>query len=124
MGTAPDVFIDARNVLRSEWPNIPENELVRLACGWAESEARRALLVFDGPAPGGLVGEHELGPSCALVGTGHESADDWIIRTAKRYASTGHAYWLVTSDRELRKAAGATAERTIGGGTFARQLRA
>jgi hypothetical protein len=118
-----EVLIDARNVLRSEWPNIPENELVELCCLWAKGEARHALVVFDREAPGGLVGEQELDPSCLLVGTGEEIADDWIARAADEYARSGRSYWLVTSDRGLREAAGGHAEKTIGGGSFARELR-
>ena len=121
--TNTTVLIDARNVLRSEWPNIPEEELVRLCCAWAARARHQAVVVFDGEAPGGLVGERGLDSGCALVGTGHELADDWIARTADEYALTGRPYWLVTSDRALRRAAGATAERTIGGGSFARELR-
>src|SRR5205823_1978359 len=34
----------------------------------------------------------------------------------------GTRFWLVTSDRELRARAGGSADRTIGGGTFARTL--
>jgi hypothetical protein len=48
----------------------------------------------------------------------NETADEWLIREASRFAP----YWLVTSDRELRKLAGGEAERVIGGGTFAREL--
>jgi predicted RNA-binding protein with PIN domain len=77
------------------------------------------VIVFDGEAPGGLVGEHELDERSVLVGTGtKETADDWLIREAPRF----ERYWLVTSDRALREAAGTGAERTIGGGSFAREL--
>ena len=117
------VLVDARNVLRSEWPNIPEDELVDLCRGWAEQNHVHVVVVFDGRAPGGLVGEQGLDGRCTLVGTGCESADDWLIRRARRLASAGRPYWLVTSDRALRAAAGGAAETTIGGGTFARRLR-
>ena len=33
------VFVDARNVLRSQWPNVPEDELVRRCIEWAERQA-------------------------------------------------------------------------------------
>ena len=66
------------------------------------------MLVFDGQAPSGG------------TGTGAESADDWLIREAPGYPSA----WLVTSDRALREAAGAGAERLIGGGAFLRELNA
>jgi hypothetical protein len=65
------------------------------------------VIVFDGDAPEGAVG---TGPE--------ESADEWLIRNAARY----RPYWLVTSDRALREAAGSEAERTIGGGRFAQEL--
>lgn len=101
------VLVDGENVRRSQWPNIEPEELVRLAAAWAEREGHEAVVVFDGPAPEGA------------VGTGAESADDWIAREAPRYAP----YWLVTSDRELRQRAGGSAERVIGGGSFAGMLR-
>jgi hypothetical protein len=102
------VIVDARNVLRSEWPNIPGEELVAATRRWAEEQGHEPLIVFDGPAPEGA------------TGTGAESADDWIAREA---ATIAQPYWLVTSDRELRDRAGGRAERTIGGGSFARTLR-
>ena len=80
------------------------------------------MLAFDGRAPGGVVGEEVLDEHCVMIGTGGESADDWIARAASEHAASGRPYWLVTSDRALRAAAGGRAERTIGGGTFARTL--
>jgi hypothetical protein len=101
------VLVDARNVLRSRWPNVPDAELVESCRAWADEQGVTTLLVFDGPAPNGG------------VGTGKESADDWIARAA---AELDEPYWLVTSDRELRERAGGGAERTIGGGSFLREL--
>jgi hypothetical protein len=101
------VLIDARNVLRSRWPNIPEDELVRLIREWAKDEGVEPEIVFDGRAPEGG------------IGTGAESADDWI---ARRAGDLEGSYWLVTSDRELRERAGGDAGRVIGGGAFASLL--
>jgi predicted RNA-binding protein with PIN domain len=109
-------LIDARNVLRSRWPNIPEDVLVEGCREWAAREGVTAYVVFDGHAPGGLTGEHELEDGSVVVGTGGESADDWIARRAHELDE----FLLVTSDRELRRRARAT--RTIGGGSFAREL--
>jgi hypothetical protein len=116
------VLVDARNVLRSRWPNVPEHELLERCCAWATEAGRRAVVVFDGRAPGDLVGERELADGCLAVGTGGESADDWLIRAAADLEQRGEPYWLVTSDRALRQAAGAAAERVIGGGSFVREL--
>jgi hypothetical protein len=107
------VLVDARNVLRSRWPNIPEEELVELCRAWANANSVEVLVVFDGRAP--VTADD-------VVGTGAESADDWITREAGRLADAGRPYWLVTSDRELRARAGGHAERTIGGGSFAGRL--
>ena len=68
------------------------------------------MIVFDGAAPEGA------------IGTGGESADDWLTREAARLEDADEAFWLVTSDRELRDRAGGRAERVIGGGGFAREL--
>jgi predicted RNA-binding protein with PIN domain len=114
----PTVLVDGRNVLRSQWPNIPEDELVELACDWAARNDVRALLVFDGHAPSADATDH-----CAVVGTTGESADEWLIRRAAELRADGERFWLVTSDRALRDAAGDGAERTIGGGSFANELR-
>jgi hypothetical protein len=123
-GGAPalTVLVDARNVLRSQWPNIPEQELVDLCRSWAEARGIRAVVAFDGKAPGGLVGEEEVAPHCVLVGTGAESAYDWLVRTAAKIWAADQAFWLVTSDRELRARVGEGVQKVVGGGSFAREL--
>jgi rRNA-processing protein FCF1 len=71
---------------------------VKLVDAWGEREGVRPIVVFEG----------------------EETADDRIAREA---AELEGPYWLVTSDRELRERAGRRAERVIGGGSFARELR-
>jgi predicted RNA-binding protein with PIN domain len=112
------VLVDARNVLRSQWPNIPEEELAHLACEWAKRNGVRAIVVFDGRAPDRPESDH-----CTVVGTRGESADEWLMRRAEQLSADGAPFWLVTTDRALRQAAGKGAERTIGGGSFANELR-
>jgi hypothetical protein len=104
------VLIDARNVQRSLWPNLSDAELVELARRWADEHGHEVVMVFDGRAPEGA------------IGTGPESADDWLTRDAARLAESGEPFWLVTSDRELRERAGLAAEKVIGGGAFVREL--
>jgi predicted RNA-binding protein with PIN domain len=106
------VLVDAPNVRRSLWPNLSPERLVELLAAWAGREGVEAVAVFDGPAPGAVGGVE-------VVGTAAESADDWI---ARRAAELDEPYVLVTSDRELRRRAGAGADRIIGGGVFVRQL--
>jgi hypothetical protein len=103
------VIVDGENVRRSVWPNIGDEQLVELVRDWAEREGMMPLVVFDGRAPV---------EADDVVGTGRESADDWIVREADGYAP----YWLVTSDRELRARVGGGPERVVGGGSFAREI--
>jgi hypothetical protein len=91
------VVVDAENVRRSVWPNLSGKRLVELAERWAEARGYEVLVVFEGE---------------------DESADDRIVRETADL----DRYWLVTSDRELRRRAGDKAERTIGGGSFVREL--
>lgn len=104
------VIVDGENVRRSVWPNIGDRQLVELVREWAEREGVKPLVVFDGRAPV---------EADDVVGTGRETADDWIVREANSYAPL----WLVTSDRELRARVGGGAERVLGGGSFAREIR-
>ena len=115
----PVTLVDAENVRRSEWPNIGKEELVELVRAWAAATGAHALLVFDGAAP-----PAESDAAVKVVDTTAESADDRIARDAANLARAGRPYRLVTSDRGLRARAGAAADDLVGGGTFARMLRA
>ncbi|HEX6699509.1 MAG TPA: NYN domain-containing protein [Gaiellaceae bacterium] len=101
------VLVDGENVRRSAWPNVSRERLIELAREWAAANGHEVVVVFDGGAPE---------EADDVVGSGEETADEWIVREAGRLG----AFWLVTSDRALRAAAGA--ERTIGGGAFLREL--
>ncbi len=98
------VFVDGRNVQRSQWPNLSDEELLERANAWADRHGHELVLVFDGRAPAGA------------VGTEGESADDWLIREVPKHPGA----WLVTSDRALRDQTDAA--RVIGGGTFLKEL--
>jgi predicted RNA-binding protein with PIN domain len=116
----PVTLVDAENVRRSEWPNIGREELVELVRAWAEATGAHALVVFDGEPPAVA----DAGETLKVVGTAGESADDRIARDAEALARDGRPYRLVTSDRGLRARAAVGADDVIGGGTFARTLRA
>jgi hypothetical protein len=102
------VLVDAENVRRSLWPNLPPEELVARTRAWAAEEGHELLVVFDGPPPE---------EAADLVGSRH--ADDEIARLAG--AAAGEV-WVVTSDRALRERVAGHAERVLGGGSFARSL--
>jgi hypothetical protein len=120
----PLVLVDARNVMRSRWPNIREDHFVTLVRRWAEQEGAGVVAVFDGHAPGETIGVHELDGRSSIVGTGGESADDWIAEHAREMVHEGHRLWLVSSDRELRERVTDHVEHVIGGGSFAGRLEA
>jgi hypothetical protein len=100
------VVVDAENVRRSTWPNLSKDELVRRCRDWAAREGASLKIVFDGAPPE---------EASDLVGSGGESADDVI-------AGLEGPFTLVTSDRGLRERVGDRAERTVGGGSFLREL--
>ena len=79
------------------WPNIPKDELERLAAEWADEHGHDIHVIWEGA----------------------QTADDVIARDVRQLASR---VWVVTSDRELRERVRDYAERIIGGGSFAREL--
>ena len=116
------VLIDALNVARSRWPHLSQRALIERCRSWAHDHGHRALVVFDGSLPEELLSTPEADSVCGVVATGGESADDWIARHAGELARRDEPYWLVTSDRELRRRAGTASRREIGGGSFLKHL--
>ena len=92
------VLVDAENVRRSLWPNMPGEELVERSAAWAEQNGHDVQVVWEGS----------------------ESGDDQIARLVDELEPP---VWVVTSDRGLRDRVRAHAERIVGGGSFARELR-
>src|SRR6476660_6190503 len=72
------VLIDAENVRRSLWPNMPGDELVERSRAWGEHEGHEVQVVWEGS----------------------ESGDDQIARLVRELDPP---VWVVTSDRELRE---------------------
>jgi hypothetical protein len=93
------VLVDAENVRRSLWPNMTGRELTERANEWAERHGHDVVVVWEGQT----------------------SADDRIAREVSELPAP---VWVVTSDRALRERVGDRAERIVGGGSFARELRA
>lgn len=113
----PLVLVDARNVIRSRWPKLPEDWFLERTRAWAEREGVHALVVFDGSAPA-----WEADQRMEVVGTGRVIADDVIAEESARLAGEGRRVWLVSSDRGLRSRVAPYVGRTIGGGSFAGEL--
>jgi predicted RNA-binding protein with PIN domain len=92
------VLVDGENVRRSLWPNMPGEELVERSAAWGKQEGHDVEVVWEGS----------------------ESGDDQIARRVKELEPP---VWVVTSDRGLRDRVRGHAERIIGGGSFAWELR-
>ncbi len=118
------MLVDASNVRRSAWPNMTGEEVLDRCRDWAALHGHRVVVVFDRAAPGGFLGHSVLDGAATVVGTGDETADEWLVREAAELDARGEDHWLVTSDRGLRAAAGAGASRLVGGGSFLRELQA
>jgi predicted RNA-binding protein with PIN domain len=93
------LLVDAENVRRSLWPNMPGDELVERSKAWGEQTGHDVRVIWEG----------------------NESADDQIARLV---GEIDPPVWVVTSDRELRERVQERAERLIGGGSFGRELAA
>ena len=92
-----NVLVDAENVRRSLWPNMPGTELEKRAKAWGDENGHAVTVVWEGT----------------------ESGDDRIARLVQE---VDPPVWVVTSDRELRERVREHADRVIGGGSFAREL--
>jgi rRNA-processing protein FCF1 len=77
---------------------MPGQELEDLSARWGETHGHDVVVIWEGS----------------------ESADD---RIAREVFEVDPPIWVVTSDRELRERVRDRAERIIGGGAFARELR-
>jgi hypothetical protein len=93
------VLVDGENVRRSLWPNMPRAELMERSRVWGDRHGHRVDVIWEG------------------AGT----ADDEIARLATELEGE---LWIVTSDHGLRERVADRADRVIGGGSFARELRA
>jgi hypothetical protein len=91
------VLVDAENVRRSLWPNIPAEQLEELCDRWGERNGHHVVVVWEGPG----------------------TADDRIAREVRELDPP---VWVVTSDRGLRERVAPYADRLIGGGSFAREI--
>lgn len=93
------VIVDGENVRRSLWPNMPRAELMERGRAWGDRHGHEVEVVWEGDG----------------------TADDEIVRLA---TALDGPVWVVTSDRGLRERVAGHSERVIGGGSFARELRA
>jgi predicted RNA-binding protein with PIN domain len=91
------VLVDGENVRRSLWPNLGHGDLAERAAAWGAANDHDVIVVWEAG----------------------ESADDAI---ARRVRELEPPLWVVTSDRELRRRVEPYVERTVGGGSFAREL--
>ena len=102
------VVVDSENVRRARWPNLSREQLVERARAWAAREGHDVLIVFDGTPS-------EEAPD--LIASGN--ADDAIAELA---SGLDRPWWLVSSDRGLRRRVGDGPTRVVGGGSFVREL--
>lgn len=91
------VLVDAENVRRSTWPNIPKDELEPRCAAWAKLHGHDVRVIWESG----------------------ETADDRIAQEVRELEAP---VWVVTSDRALRERVEAHVDRILGGGSFAREL--
>jgi predicted RNA-binding protein with PIN domain len=115
------VIVDGRNVMRSTWPNLDEQDLVARCSRWAERESVQLAVVFDGRYDGAGPGEWDVDQRTIVVATAGRIADDVIVAEAERLAADGIDVLVVSSDRGLRDRLPART-RVRGGGSYLREL--
>ena len=120
----PVTLVDAENVRRSDWPNIGKEELVELVRAWAEETGSHALVVFDGQPPdvdGGLSREGR-GRKRRNRGRPDRARRGNLAQLGRPTGSSPPTVGSVAGGAPARQwAAGFD---LVGGGTFARTLRA
>jgi len=103
-------IIDGHNLI-GKMPDIslkdPNDEVrlvLRLKSWAAESKQRQVTLFFDGGVPGGTVNRLSSRNLKVIFAPSGQTADSLIIRHLKKLKNPG-GYTLVTSDREIIRAA-------------------
>jgi hypothetical protein len=126
------VVIDGSNVARcSAWRAVANTtvehelrrKLVDAVAGWvaAASDADEVQLVFDGAGPW-AAGPTKITPAVTVIGSGKRSGDELMISIARDRFGSGDDLWIVSSDREVRDIAGASAHRDLDADSFVRVI--
>ena len=100
-------LIDGNNLLfamRKAGSDIGRGGLCRLLGDLAQRSGHRVRLVFDGPAPAGLLAEQIRDPRIEMTFSAPTTADE-VILEAIAANSAPRRLTVVSSDRELRVAA-------------------
>lgn len=120
------LFIDCYNLLHASMPpslaGLDEDGLCRLLAQspWAGD---RIVVVCDGQIKPGLAAKSPV-PQVELIYSGSQkSADDVIIELTAAYSAPRRLY-VVTNDREIRKAVKRRRAQTLSTGAFIRALSA
>lgn len=124
------VIVDGSNVARcSGWRAAAgtnaehdlRRKLVDAVANWIAGapDADEVQLVFDGAGPW-AAGPTQITPVVTVIGSGKRSGDEVVISIARERAGGGDDLWIVSSDREVRDIAGASAHRDLDSEAFVR----
>jgi len=120
-------IIDGHNLI-GKMPDIslkdPNDEVrlvLRLKSWVAESKQRQVTLFFDGGVPGGSVNRLSSRNLKVIFAPSGQTADSLIIRYLKKLKNPG-GYTLVTSDREIIRAAQALRIRFLQSEQFVERM--
>jgi predicted RNA-binding protein with PIN domain len=97
--------------------------LCRVLGMWAKRQAARVHVVFDGPAPPPGLAEQIAGTDLTVSYSGLQSADD-VIRTRIAEDTAPRRLAVVSSDREIIRAARRRRARAIESEEFWEKIRA
>jgi predicted RNA-binding protein with PIN domain len=117
------VIIDGNNLLFAARATEGEQLQIgrRLLCNalneWARRRGERVHIVFDGPSPAAGIARQIGGPRVQVSYGGGKSADDVLIEFLEA-DSAARRLLVVSSDREIRRAAKRRRARAIGSDEF------
>lgn len=104
------VFIDGNNLLHAAYADEPERPISRAAlCArlgeWAVQNQANVTVIFDGPEPPPGLAAQTAHSALNVIYSGAGVTADAVIIERIRSDVAGRSWWIVTSDREIVRAA-------------------
>ncbi len=120
------LLVDGNNLLHAARDHDPEHppgraRLCALIADWARRRQTRAIVVFDGVAPGAGL-EAQLAARGLDVRFSEAQTADAVLSDLIRGASAGKRMLVVSSDRELVRTARRHKARSVGSAEFVARL--
>jgi predicted RNA-binding protein with PIN domain len=120
---AMPVLVDGYNLLHAtreyeEAADWGRQQLCRLLIEWAQRKREEVVVVFDGVAPRGALGEQLHGKGIGVIYSGAGRSADALIAQMIEASSAPRRLLVVSSDRQVQRAARRRRCRHVGSPVF------